>query len=63
MEGLGLLGLDEHYRLYWDGKPVEMRYRLTFWQTIGAFVVGAFVVLGSVATGVQAWVALKGLNL
>jgi hypothetical protein len=59
MQGLGLLGLDDNYRLYWDGKPVEMKYRLTFWQTIGAFVVGTSVVVGSIAAVVQAWTAFR----
>jgi hypothetical protein len=36
------LGVDEHHKLYWDGKPVvtEERLTLTWWVNI-AVVVGA----------------------
>jgi hypothetical protein len=56
--GLALLGIDRKWRLYGDGHPVEMRYRLTFWQSLGALVVGTSVVVASIATVVQAWAAV-----
>ena len=55
--GLNLIGVDANNRLYWDGNRLELTYKLTFWQTAGAFVVGAFVCIASAATCVQAWVA------
>jgi hypothetical protein len=55
IEEVDLLGVDNNGRLYWDGKPVEVSRRLTRWQTFGAFVVGTFVVLGSIGSFVQGW--------
>ena len=48
MDEIDLLQVDRNGRLYWDGKPVEVSRRLTFWQTVGAFTVGTFVVIGGV---------------
>jgi hypothetical protein len=28
------LQVDRNGRLYWDGKPVEVSRRLTFWQSV-----------------------------
>jgi hypothetical protein len=47
--------VDDTGRLYWDGKPLEYSRRLTKWQTLGAFLVGAAVVLGAAASAVQAY--------
>jgi hypothetical protein len=35
-QGIGLLGIDEENRPYWDGRPIEIsrRLELTFWQTV-----------------------------
>jgi hypothetical protein len=41
LESFDLLGVDKDNRLYWDGKPVEVRRRfdLTFWQKLGAVII------------------------
>jgi hypothetical protein len=39
MDKIDLLQVDRNGRLYWDGEPVEVSRRLTFWQTVGAFTV------------------------
>lgn len=57
LEGLGLLGIDGEQRLYWDGKRIEVRQRLTlsWWQKLGAVLVVVATVtggLGSCAQGV-----------
>jgi hypothetical protein len=54
MDEIDLLQVDRNGRLYWDGKPVEVSRRLTFWQSVGAFIVGTFVVIGSVGSFLQA---------
>jgi hypothetical protein len=33
----------------------EVSRRLTFWQTVGAFTVGTFVVIGGVGSFLQGW--------
>jgi len=35
MDEIDLLQIDRNGRLYWDGKPVEVSRRLTFWQSVG----------------------------
>ena len=60
--GLALMGLDERHRLYWDGKPIQLRYKLTLWQNIWAIGVSTAVILGGLAATVQAWVAIQTLN-
>lgn len=60
LEGLGLLGIDAQHRLYWDGKPVELRTALTFWQSVGAVAVVISAVVGAIATAIQAYVAVIG---
>ncbi len=52
--------VDEGGRLYWDGKRIEVTGRLTRWQAVGGFIVGAFIVLGAIGSCVQAWVAFYG---
>ena len=43
---LGLIGVDENYRLYWDGKPVVTEERLTLaWWVNVAVVIGALSTL------------------
>jgi hypothetical protein len=59
MKGIGLLGVDDQHRMYWDGHPVEIRRRLDLtggqtlfaWATLVAVVIGA---LGTVTQGVDA---------
>jgi hypothetical protein len=52
---LDLLGVDNNGRLYWEGRPVAVSRRLTGWQTLGAFVVGTFVVVGGIGSFAQGW--------
>ncbi len=53
--GIGLLGVDQDQRLYWDGKPVQVQQRLRFSraQTVGAIVVGLAAIIGGVGTGLN----------
>ena len=61
MDEIDTLQVDRNGRLYWDGKPVEVSRRLTFWQSVGAFIVGTFVVIGSVGSFLQGWTAYHDL--
>jgi hypothetical protein len=49
------LSIDNDGRLYWDGKPVEVRRRLMMSpaQAIGALVVGLFVMIAGIGAAVQ----------
>ena len=58
IDDLDRLGVGPDRMLYWDGKPVEIRktVHLSRLQTIGAFAVGAFAILGGIgafATGLK----------
>lgn len=59
IDRLDLLGFDDNNHLYWDGKKVEVarRLSLTKWQTVGAFVVGIFAVIGAIGSLAQGWAA------
>ncbi len=48
MTDLSRLSIDHDGRLYWDGKPVEVRRRISMSraQVVGASIVAAFVVIG-----------------
>ena len=61
--GIGLLGIDEANRPYWDGQPIEIRRRLelTFWQMFLAWVAAAAVVV--VAIGVMVLAINAGYDL
>jgi hypothetical protein len=61
MDEIDLLQIDRNGRLYCDGKPVEVSRRLTFWQSVGAFIVGTFVVIGSVDSFLQGWTVYHDL--
>jgi hypothetical protein len=61
MDEIDLLQVDRNGRLYWDGKPVEVSRRLTFWQSVGAFIVGTFIVIGSVGSFLQGWTVYHDL--
>jgi hypothetical protein len=58
---LGRLSIDNDGRLYWDGKPVEVRRRIMMSraQVIGASVIGAFVVIGALGAAIQASAAAR----
>jgi hypothetical protein len=61
MDEIDTLQVDRNGRLYWDGKPVEVSRRLTFWQSVGAFIVGTFVVIGCVGSFLQGLTAYHDL--
>ena len=50
LEDLGRLGINAHQELFWDGRHVEIRRRLTFtgFQKFVAFVVTICAILGGV---------------
>jgi hypothetical protein len=54
MEGLGLLGLDRRTQLYWDGRPIVIRRRLSLspWQKLATVII-ALGGLGAVAQGID----------
>jgi hypothetical protein len=58
---LSRLSIDDDGRLYWDGKPVEVRRRIEMSraQVVGASVVAAFVALGAVGAVIQGSLALR----
>jgi hypothetical protein len=49
------LSIDDDGRLYWDGKPVEIRRRITMSraQIIGASVIGAFAAIAAAGAAIQ----------
>jgi hypothetical protein len=63
MTDLSRLSIDRDGRLYWDGKPVEVRRRISMSraQIIGASIVAAFVVIGAIGSAIQGAVAAREL--
>jgi hypothetical protein len=63
MTDLSRLSIDRDGRLYWDGKPVEVRRRISMSraQVIGASIVAGFVVIGAIASAIQGAVAARDL--
>ena len=63
MTDLSRLSIDRDGRLYWDGKPVEVRRRISMSraQIVGASIVAAFVVIGALASAIQGAVAAREL--
>ena len=61
MDGLTLFGLDEKYRLYWDGRPVEMRQtlRLTFWQRLATITTVVAAVIAAISVAATAWIEVS----
>jgi hypothetical protein len=55
-QGIGLLGIDEENRPYWDGRPIEVRRRLelTSWQIFLAWVTAAALAVGAMGIVVLA---------
>ena len=49
------LSIDDDGRLYWDGKPVEVRRRITMSraQIIGASIIGAFAAIAAIGAAIQ----------
>ena len=60
---LSRLSIDNDGRLYWDGKPVEVRRRISISraQVVGASIVAPFVVIGALASAIQGVVAAREL--
>ena len=53
-------GIDRRGNLYWDGKPIEVRYfglTLTRWQQVGAAIVVVSALIGAIGVATQGWVA------
>jgi hypothetical protein len=50
------LSIDDNGQLYWDGKPVEVRRRLTLsrGQVVGTALIALFIVGGALSSGIQA---------
>lgn len=47
MEDLDRLGLDNAGNLYWDGKPVTTKHKVTLeWWTNGAIILGGISTFG-----------------
>jgi hypothetical protein len=55
------LSIDNDGRLYWDGKPVEIRRRilLSRAQVVGTSLIAAFVVIGALGAAIQASAAAR----
>ena len=53
---LNRLSIDDDGRLYWDGKPVEVRRRLAMSpvQIAAAIVVAVFIAVGAIGSALQA---------
>lgn len=58
LEGLDLFGLDERHRLYWDGRPVEVRrtLTLTLWQRLAAITTVLAAVITAISAAAMAWI-------
>jgi hypothetical protein len=58
---LARLSIDNDGRLYWDGKPVEVRRRIMMSrrQIVGASVIGLFVAIGAVGAAIQGTAAAR----
>jgi hypothetical protein len=63
MTDLSRLSIDHDGRLYWDGKPVEVRRRISMSraQVVSASIVAAFVLIGAIASAIQGAVAAREL--
>ena len=50
------LSIDNDGRLYWDGKPVEVRRRVMMSrsQVVGASLLAFFIVAGAIGSAIQA---------
>jgi hypothetical protein len=55
------LSIDNEGRLYWDGKPVEVRRQLMLSrrQAIAASIIAAFIVIAAVCSAIQAAATLS----
>jgi hypothetical protein len=55
------LSIDNDGRLYWDGKPVEVRRRIQMSraQAVFASIVSVFIVIGAIGAAIQGSLALR----
>ena len=55
------LSIDNDGRLYWDGKPVEVRRRLTMsrGQMLGSALVALFILVAAIGSAIQGAAALS----
>jgi hypothetical protein len=55
------MSIDNDGRLYWDGKPVEVRRRIMMSraQIVGASAVAVFVAIGAVGAAIQGSIAAR----
>jgi hypothetical protein len=55
------LSIDNDGRLYWDGKPVEVRRRLMMsqGQVVGASVIAFFILIAAIGSAIQATATLS----
>jgi hypothetical protein len=55
MTDISRLSIDANGRLYWDGKPAEVRHRLAMSprQVAGASLLGLFIIIGGIAAAIQ----------
>ncbi len=60
LEGVSLFGLDERHRLYWDGRPVEVRrtLTLTLWQRLAAITTVLAAVITAISAAAVAWIGV-----
>jgi hypothetical protein len=64
------LSIDNDGRLYWDGKPVEVRRRLMMsqQQVVGAGIIAFFIVVAAIGSAIQAtstlsnWACRSGIT-
>jgi len=60
MEEQDCLGIDRHGNLYWDGRPIEVRYiLLTSRQTVWAVIIAVSALIGAIGAATQGWVAYE----
>ncbi|MEW6452176.1 MAG: hypothetical protein AB1490_16080 [Pseudomonadota bacterium] len=52
---LSRLSIDDNGHLYWDGKPVEVRRRvsLSTGQILAATIIGLFVIVGGIGAAIN----------
>jgi len=61
-EGLGLIGVGDDGRLYWDGIPVEVArtFTLSWWQRVVAIIVSLSAMVAAGAACVSAYADIMG---
>ena len=62
LDGLSFLGVGDDGLIYWDGKPIEMKRALTYWQRVGALTVTLSAIVGAVAAALNAYADLVSIT-